>query len=170
MWGQCSEKLKDKLETAPNHVVVLAAKDVIQLDEMIWLQAHEMMDTREKKAWTAIKTKANLINHHQEQSKLNDMDYYCKFVGQAQALKNARVTVGQDLCVVEEILVSDGKTLGMATRAERELAVSKAEEPAIVVLYLQNINQTWHGSMVRYLEGAYATRNDIYPTSLPNAY
>ncbi len=38
------------------------------------------------------------------------------------------------------------------------------------MLYLRNINQTWHGAMVRYLKDAFATGNDIYPTSLPNAY
>ncbi len=57
-------KLRDKLETTPNFVVILTAKDVIQLDQMIQVQAHETIDTRQKKAWTAIKTKANLINYH----------------------------------------------------------------------------------------------------------
>ncbi len=35
MWGQCSERLRDKLETASQYVIILAAKDVIELDEMI---------------------------------------------------------------------------------------------------------------------------------------
>ncbi len=38
------------------------------------------------------------------------------------------------------------------------------------MLYLWNINQTWHGVMVRYLEDAYVTGNVIHPTSLPDAY
>ncbi len=80
------------------------------------------------------------------------------------------VTIGQDLCVVEDILGADGKTIDTATQAERESAATKAEEQAIVMLYLQNINQTWHGAMVRYLEDAFATGNNIYPTSLPDAY
>ncbi len=46
----------------------------------------------------------------------------------------------------------------------------KVEEQAIVMLYPRNINQTWHGGMVRYLEDAYTMGNDIYPTSLPDAY
>ncbi len=53
-----------------------AAKDVIELDGMIHVQAHETMDTRQKKAWTAIYTKVMLLNFHQEQTKLNDVEYY----------------------------------------------------------------------------------------------
>ncbi len=46
MWGQCTERLKDKLETASNFVIALAAKDVMALDDMIHVQAHKTMDTR----------------------------------------------------------------------------------------------------------------------------
>ncbi len=67
MWGQCSERLRDKLETASRYVIVSAAKDVIELDKMIWVQAHKTMDTRRKKAWTAIDAKITLLNYHQEQ-------------------------------------------------------------------------------------------------------
>ncbi len=35
MWGQCTEKLRDKLETSSRYVVVLAAKDVFALDELV---------------------------------------------------------------------------------------------------------------------------------------
>ncbi len=58
----------------------------------------------------------------------------------------------------------------MATHAQRDDVVTKTEEQAIVMLYLQNINQSWHGQTVRYLEDAYAAGNDIYPISLPYAY
>ncbi len=81
MWGQCSERLRDKLETSPRYVIVWAAKDIIELDEMIRVYAHETMDTRWKKAWTAIKAKATLLNYHQEQSKLNNMEFSREFAG-----------------------------------------------------------------------------------------
>ncbi len=93
MWGQCSEKLRDKLETASRYVVVSGAKDVIGLDEMVQVQAHKMMDTRRKKAWMAINAKATLLNYHQEQSKLSDIDYYREFAGRVQGLKTAKVKV-----------------------------------------------------------------------------
>ncbi len=91
-------------------------------------------------------------------------------MGQAQGLKTAKVAIGGDLCVVEDILASDGKTMGTATQAEKDVATTKAEEQVIVMLYLQNINQTWHSAMARYLEDAYATGNNIYPCTLPDAY
>mmetsp|Transcript_17391 Transcript_17391/g.36470 ORF Transcript_17391/g.36470 Transcript_17391/m.36470 type:complete len:95 (+) Transcript_17391:421-705(+) len=80
MWGQCSERLRDKLETNPRFTIVSATKDVIALNDMVCVHAHETMDTRRKRAWTAINMKATILNYHQEQCKLNDMDYYCERV------------------------------------------------------------------------------------------
>ncbi len=65
---------------------------------------------------------------------------------------------------------SEGLIQDTATQVQKEAAVNKAELKAVVILYLCNINQAWHGPMVRYLEDSYATRNDIYPTSLPDVY
>mmetsp|Transcript_27302 Transcript_27302/g.56123 ORF Transcript_27302/g.56123 Transcript_27302/m.56123 type:complete len:184 (+) Transcript_27302:1-552(+) len=128
------------------------------------------MDTSRKKEWTAIDTKAAVIGYHQERDNLNDIDFYREFAGRIQGLKTARVSIGRDECVVDEILKEQGLTQVAATQAQKEAAVSRAEEQAVVMLYLRNINQSWHGSMVRYLEDAYATGNDIYPTLLPDVY
>ncbi len=49
MWGQCTQRLQDKLDMGSNFILVSAAKDVMALDDMIWVQAHETMDTRRKK-------------------------------------------------------------------------------------------------------------------------
>lgn len=170
MWGQCTERLRDKLETGSNYAVVAAAKDVFALDGLVRMQAHETMDTRRKKAWTAIDVKAGVLNFLQEQSSLNDIDFYREFAGRIQGMKTARVSIGRDDCVMDEILRDQGLTEATATQAQKEAAKNRAEEQSTVMLYLRNINQSWHGSMVRYLEDAYATGNDIYPTSLPDAY
>ncbi len=170
MWGQCTERLRDKLETGPTYVIVLAAKDVVALDDMIRIQAHETMDTRRKKAWIAIDVKATVINFHQDGSGLNDIIFYREYAGRIQGLKTARVTIGQDECVIDDVLRGRGLTQATATQAQKDDAVVKAEEQAAVMLYLCNINQSWHRQMVRYVEDAYVTGNDIYPTSLPDAY
>ncbi len=49
---------------------------------------------------------------------------------------------------MNEILADQGLTVATATQAEKEAAVAKAEEEAVVMLYLWNINQAWHGAMV----------------------
>lgn len=49
MWGQSTERLRDKLQTSSNFLVVLAAEDVVTLDEMIWVKTHKTMDTRRKR-------------------------------------------------------------------------------------------------------------------------
>ncbi len=88
------------------------------------------------------------------------MDYYCEFAGRIQGLKTANVTIRQDRCIVDEVLGAGGLTFDTATQVERDMAFTKTEEHAVVMLYLRNINQAWHGAMVRYLEDAYATGND----------
>ena len=170
MWGQCTQRLRDKLETNTRYAVVSAAKDVFALDAMIQAQAHETMDSRRKKAWTALESKLSVLNFHQEQVKLNDVEFYREFAGRIQGLKTGKVAIGKDDCVVETLLQERGLTMENATPAAKEAALATAENEAIVMLYLRNINQAWHGAMVRYLEDAYATGNDIYPASLPDAY
>ena len=170
MWGQCSQRLRDKLETSSRFAIVSAVKDIFALDGMIRVQAHETMDTRRQKAWTALESKISVLTFHQEQSKLSDVEFSREFAGRVQGLKTAGVTIGKDDCVAEAILAGQGSNLGSATQAAKDAAFATAENQAIVMLYLRNINQTWHGTMVRYLEDAYATGNDIYPTSLPDAY
>ncbi len=62
MWGQCTVRLRDKLETGSNFIIVSVAKEVIALDDMICVQVHETMDIRRKKAWTAFDVKATVLN------------------------------------------------------------------------------------------------------------
>jgi len=95
--------------------------------------------------WTAIDAKAAVIGYHQEQCNLNNIDFYREFAGRIQGLKTARVSIGRDECVVDEILKEQGLTQVAATQAQKEAAVSRAEEQAVVMLYLRNINQSWHG-------------------------
>ncbi len=52
MCGQFTEKLWDKLETNSKFTVISAAKNVIGLNEMIHIQAHETKDTRRKRSKT----------------------------------------------------------------------------------------------------------------------
>ncbi len=70
------------------------------------------------------------------------------------------------------LMKSSGNGLLQAreTQAQNNGAAMRAEEQVAVMLYLQNINQIWYGLMVRYLEDAYATGHDIYPTLLPDVY
>jgi len=119
MWGQCTQRLCDKLETGSNFAIVSAAKDVIALDEMIWMRAHETMDTRRKKAWTAIEVKADVLNFLQERNNLNDIDFYRQFAGRIQGTKTAKVTIGRDECIVDEILREQGLNQDTATRAQK---------------------------------------------------
>ncbi len=84
--------------------------------------------------------------------------------------QTAKVTIRQDQCVIEDTLASDGKMVDTLMQMEKELVVMRGEEQAIVMLYLRNINQTWHCGMVRYLEDTYIMGMDIYPTSLPDVY
>mmetsp|Transcript_2572 Transcript_2572/g.5540 ORF Transcript_2572/g.5540 Transcript_2572/m.5540 type:complete len:120 (+) Transcript_2572:486-845(+) len=119
MWGQCTQRLCDKLETGSNFAIVSAAKDVIALDEMIWMRAHETMDTRRKKAWTAIEVKADVLNFLQEWNNLNDIDFYRQFAGRIQGTKTAKVTIGRDECIVDEILREQGLNQDTATRAQK---------------------------------------------------
>ncbi len=170
MWVQCTKQLRDKLETRSNFSIVAAAKDVVVLDKMIQVQAHETMDTKRKKAWMAIDVKASVLNYHQDWSNLSDIDFYCEFVGRIQGLKTAKVAIGGNECIVDEILRGQGLTRATATQEEKDGAATTAEDQAAVMLYLRNINQSWHGSMVRYLEDAYSTGNNIYPTLLPDSY
>ncbi len=148
MWGQCTQRLRDKLETGSNFTVILAAKDIMALDDMIWMQVHETLDTRRKKAWTAIDVKADVLNFLQEWNNLNDNDFYCEFARRIQGMKIAKVTIGRDECVVDEILREQVLTQATATHAQREGALYRAEEQLAVMLYLRNINQSWHGLMV----------------------
>ena len=170
MWGQCSQRLKDKLETNSRYAIVSASKDVIALDQMIRKQAHETMDSRRKKAWTALEAKLDLLNFRQEAEKLTDVEFYREFAGRVQGLKTAQVNIGRDDCVVEQILAESGTTLENATLTEKDAAYAVAEGQSVVMLYFKNIHQSWHGPMVRYLEDAFATGTDLYPTSLAAAY
>ncbi len=109
MWGQCTERLKDKLKTGSNFVIVSAAKDVVVLDDMIHVQVHEIMDTRQKKAWTAINVKKSFINYHQDRSGLSDINFYQEFSGRVQGLKTAKVTIGHDEVWLTKSLESEVK-------------------------------------------------------------
>ncbi len=62
MWGQCTGKLSDKLETSPMFTFLAVAKDVIAHTQMIWVQVHKTMDTCCKKAWTVTKAKLLVLN------------------------------------------------------------------------------------------------------------
>ena len=150
--------------------MVSAAKDVIALDKIIRSHAHEALDTRRQKAWMALEAKAEVLNYFQEKVKLGDAEFYREFAGRIQGLKTANVTIGGDGCVVEHILISTGLTMDSATQAEKEAALKLSETQAVVMLYFRNIHQGWHGTMVRYLEDAYATGNDLYPKTLPDSY
>ncbi len=111
------EWLRDKLETGSNVVVVLAAKGVMTLDDMIWIQAHETMDTRQKKVWTAIDIKGGVLNYHHDRNNLNSIDFLLEFAGSMQWLRMARVTIGQEECVIDKILREQGLTQVTATQA-----------------------------------------------------
>mmetsp|Transcript_19934 Transcript_19934/g.41685 ORF Transcript_19934/g.41685 Transcript_19934/m.41685 type:complete len:155 (-) Transcript_19934:233-697(-) len=134
MLGQCIEQLQDKLEIGSNLTAMLAAKDMMALDDMIWTQTHEMMDIRRKKAWTAIDVKAAVLNYHQEHHNLNDINFYWEFIGRIQGLKTAKVTIGCDKCIVDETLRQQGVTQVTAIGAQKEAAVSKAEEQIAVLM------------------------------------
>ncbi len=89
MWGQCTERLHDKVEVGPRYAVISTAKDVFTMDDMIWVQAHKTMDTRCKKGWTAINVKATVINFNEKHQKLSESNYYCEFARRIQGLKTA---------------------------------------------------------------------------------
>ncbi len=118
----------------------------------------------------AINVKASVINYHQHKSGLNDINFYQEFAGRIHGLKTAKATNGRNERFVDEILREQGLMQFTATQAQKDNAIARAEDQATVMLYLRNINQSWHGLMDKYLEDAYATGNDIYPTLLPDAY
>ena len=92
---------------------------------------------------------------------MSNIDFYQELMSRIQGLKTAKVAICGDKCVVDELLRDQGLTQTTATQTQRDEAAIRAEEQATVMFYLRNINQSWHGSMVRYLEDTYATGSDI---------
>ncbi len=64
-------------------------------------------------------------------------------------MKTTKVTIRQDKCAVDELLRDQGLTQGTASQVQKEAAFSSTKEQAVVMLYLRNIKQTWHGAMVK---------------------
>ncbi len=73
---QCSQHLRDKLETNNQYLVVLAAKDVIALDKLIYHQAHQTIYTMYKKSATAIEAKLSVLEFCQVALNLNDANFH----------------------------------------------------------------------------------------------
>ncbi len=51
-----------------------------------------------------------MLKYHQDWSNLSDIDFYCEFVGRIQGLKTAKVAIGGNKCIVDEILRGQGLT------------------------------------------------------------
>lgn len=101
--------MQDKLETGSNFTAISVAKDVMALDDMIWVQAYETIYAR-RKAWMVIDVKLAVLNYHQEHFNLNDINIYWEFIGRIQGLKTTKMTIGHNKCFVDEILREQGVT------------------------------------------------------------
>ncbi len=111
-----------------------------------------------------------MLNFLQERNNLSNIDFYQEFARRIQGLKTVKVAIGNDNCIIDKILRKQGLTQLTVTQAQKEATIGRAKEQSTVMLYLCNINQMWHSQMVQYLEDAYATGNNIYPTLLLDAY
>ncbi len=62
------------------------------------------------------------------------MDYNCKFARRIQGIKTADISIGQDRCMVEEVLQTQDLIFDTASQAEKDAVQMNMEEQLVMML------------------------------------
>jgi hypothetical protein len=174
IWGQCSDPLRAKLESAATHDDVATAKDSIALLKSIRATMY-MSHAQRYEPLTCLDGLDRFIRLHQ--GKHQSLSSYLEsFRNCTDVLDYMTVEIGISAKGIETELGNTpdafGRPLSPDKASEGELVTAKAcvKEAFMAVKFLAGADKARYGTVIQDLENDYTKKDDNFPKTVVDAY
>ena len=186
VYGQCTEAMRARVESAPGYVTFSPISDVIALLKAIKQIMFQYQE--EKYPYHALfEAKRRFYTFAQDRS-MSCAQYLETFRNNVEVIEHAGGEIGMDRAVWESILRQDNRQIEAVTEAQTEAATADNPAPTqatadqiqaakalgqqqfLACAFLLGANRKTYGKLVEDIENDYTQKVDKYPKSLINAY
>lgn len=168
IYGQCSDALRAKLESRPNHAVIEGAADSIGL-----LKNIQTVTFQFQSQWyspLALHEVKRCFYLFQQDRHMTCQQYQETFKNNVKVIKYCRGALSKDTGLVDAELTRAGLTHANAGQGQLQDAENAARERVLACAFLFGSNRTHYGKLLEDLENDYTQGIDNYPPTLQQAY
>jgi hypothetical protein len=167
-YGQCSDALRAKLESWPDHIGIEGAADSIRLLENI----RTVMFQFQSQGYGPLalhEAKRQFYLFSQDQH-MTCQQYHKTFKNNIEVIKYCGGVMCNDAGLVDSELTLAGLTHGSATKGQLQNAEDAAQERVLACTFIHGSNRAWYGKLLEDLENDFTQGTDNYPPTLQQAY
>ena len=169
VWGQCTQMMKNELETCTNYRTMHEQEDPIALIKNIKGVTHNFKDQKYSTGsmWHAYKQLYSIIQKEDEDIK----DYYDRFKNQVEVIENN----GGELGTEKELLQQDNIFKNLSESEKRDddninEAKARTREKFLAYGILAGCDKRRFGSLTEDLENNYTLGDNKYPITMQKSY
>jgi Zinc knuckle len=166
--GQCSEGVRAKIESAPNHEALQNAGDPIGL--LLNIQSIMFNHQTSKYLPHAIHESLKSLYQFEQDSKTAAPEYYRLFKDMLNVVEHNGGTFGKNEGAINACLRDKNIDPDKATDAQKEQAEIDAKGRAEAVAFLLGADEERYGKLVEDLENSFTQGDNRYPKDLTDAY
>jgi predicted RNA-binding protein associated with RNAse of E/G family len=168
IYGQCSEAMRAKLESRPNHQAVEASADAIALLENIRTVMFQFQAQRY--ATLALHEAKRRFYTFTQDKHSTVQQYYETFKNNIDVIEYCGGKIGDDPGLIDAELVRMNCTTASATPAQQQQAQAAARERALACALLFGSDKLRYGKLLEDLENNFVQGTDNYPDTVQRAY
>ena len=167
--GQCTDALRDTMETYPSFENIRKSMDVVELAKLIRLSMYAGTATG-KPTMTYVEAEEDLLRFRQTR-KMTNIEYMELFRNKVEVYEHLGGEPGSGKHRVEVQLAKNGILASKVTPDETKKAKAEAREDYLCGLFLKNSNETRYGEWLVNLEvTCMHGLGDPYPSTMAKAF
>ena len=164
IWGQCSDIMRQKVETCADYSVISENGDAIELLKIIKDVAYNYQI--QKYIPQALhEAKKRFYNCHQLRHQTTQA-YFEYFQNQVDVITHIGGLIGNDPVLINKT----AEDLGKEVEAMNEKDKNKAQDEFLAIAFLNGSDRTRYGKLLDRLQNDFLQGHDCYPKTLSSAY
>jgi Reverse transcriptase (RNA-dependent DNA polymerase)/Zinc knuckle len=168
VYGQCTDELRAKLESRPNHAAIEAASDSIGLLKNIRTVMFQFQSQRYGPL--ALHEAKRRFYLYTQDKNTSCQQYYETFRNNVEVIEYCGGAMGTDPTIVDNELLLMGSMREIADDDQVEAATAAARDRVLACAFLFGSDKVRYGKLLEDLENGFTQGNDVYPATLQQAY
>ena len=170
IWGQCTEAMRAKLEAKDNHATIASSRDVVGLLKNIRaIMFHFQSQKKAEHSLHEAKRRFYMLTQGKDMS---CQQYRETFTNLVEVIEHCGGAVGDEPGMVDKVLGELKPPVARIAASDEEMedARAAAKERYLACAFLLGSDRNRYGRLIEDLENSFTQKQDLYPTTLNDAY